>query len=390
MEFDPEAFEASVVAKCAVDHTRVYACVFHEGYCVATTSDGRVVVWNVHRHLGTSGSLAAAASPPAPDAWFQAHVGAVFSACFVPAGPDSAVLVTGGQTELRYWRWGQVVEAVVAAAGGAGASSTELSLVPAFEARNPAPLDTRTAFHLSETNALTWDSTVGRLLSAAGDNTVYAWDVTVPTAPVGRFSGHDGYVHDVCCAPAVRALASASEDGSVKLWDAATQKCIHTFRPTAEDAPSLPSTAGTLACGRESWCGSVTVDTGGHWLACGSGDGSLSVYHVGSRNRTSKTTVMDPGTGQAAAITALRYHDGQLVAASLSPTVSWLSLSGELRRSVATKVPSCYGLGLYTQRGYECLAVCGSSPLVDVCVSFGSRSFSLATADPAPPVRRGV
>jgi hypothetical protein len=51
MEFDPEAFEASVVAKCAVDHTRVYACVFHEGYCVATTSDGRVVVWNVHRHL---------------------------------------------------------------------------------------------------------------------------------------------------------------------------------------------------------------------------------------------------------------------------------------------------------------------------------------------------
>ena len=52
------------------------------------------------------------------------------------------------------------MEAVVAAAGGAGASSTELSLVPAFEARNPAPLDTRTAFHLSETNALTWDSTV--------------------------------------------------------------------------------------------------------------------------------------------------------------------------------------------------------------------------------------
>jgi hypothetical protein len=58
----------------------------------------------------------------------------------------------------------------------------------------------------------------GRLFSAAGDNTVYGWDVSAPSAPVARYSGHDGYVHDVCAAPAARAVASASEDGSVKLW----------------------------------------------------------------------------------------------------------------------------------------------------------------------------
>jgi hypothetical protein len=49
--FDPDSFQSAVVARCAVDHTRVYSCIFHEGYLVATTSEGRVVVWSVRRHL---------------------------------------------------------------------------------------------------------------------------------------------------------------------------------------------------------------------------------------------------------------------------------------------------------------------------------------------------
>jgi hypothetical protein len=149
----------------------------------------------------SAGSLTAAASPPSPDAWFRAHDGAVFCACFIPAAHGSSVLVTyvaparllnrswscgrrrvgsgwgggvclsvslvvtphgcllvvmpprGGQTELRYWKWEALKEAVAAGGG-------QVALDPVFEARNPAPLDTRTAFHLSETNALAWDSVV--------------------------------------------------------------------------------------------------------------------------------------------------------------------------------------------------------------------------------------
>jgi hypothetical protein len=114
---------------------------------------------------------------------------------------------------------------------------------------------------------------------------------------------------------------------------------------------------------------------------------------------------------------------------------------------VSTKVPSCYGVSLCTEPGFEvgiavapythtplppnpcprararrgasppplaphsstpvtgalicctlggdfplvqCLAICGSSPLVDVCVSYGSRTFSLSTAASVPDVAWGL
>jgi hypothetical protein len=61
--FDPDAFREEVVAQCATEHTRVYASAYHDGFCVATTGDGRVLVWGLGQHLVRLGTPVVAAPP---------------------------------------------------------------------------------------------------------------------------------------------------------------------------------------------------------------------------------------------------------------------------------------------------------------------------------------
>ena len=51
--FSATEFKRAVIAQCASDHTRVYATVLDPDlrYLVATTNDGRVVVWELQKHL---------------------------------------------------------------------------------------------------------------------------------------------------------------------------------------------------------------------------------------------------------------------------------------------------------------------------------------------------
>lgn len=46
---------------------------------------------------------------------------------------------------------------------------------------------------------------------------------------VGTLSGHASWVLSVAFAPDGKHFVSGSSDKSVKVWDAATKQCIHTF-----------------------------------------------------------------------------------------------------------------------------------------------------------------
>lgn len=80
------------------------------------------------------------------------------------------------------------------------------------------------------------------LFTAAGDNNAYAWKLdSGNSVPVATFAGscllgllcffflalipaptagHEDYLHSVSPAPAIHALATASEDGTARLWGA--------------------------------------------------------------------------------------------------------------------------------------------------------------------------
>ena len=60
-----------------------------------------------------------------------------------------------------------------------------------------------------------------RLASASDDGTVKVWDVETGQETL-TFKGHTGVVKSVAFSPDGKRLASASEDRTVKVWDAGT------------------------------------------------------------------------------------------------------------------------------------------------------------------------
>jgi WD40 repeat protein len=67
-----------------------------------------------------------------------------------------------------------------------------------------------------------------QLASASGDGTVKLWDAATGQC-VATLEGHSGYVSSVAFSGDGRRLASASDDNTVKLWDAAIGQCLQTF-----------------------------------------------------------------------------------------------------------------------------------------------------------------
>ncbi len=82
--------------------------------------------------------------------------------------------------------------------------------------------------HMEIVNAVVWSPQGHRLASASNDGTVMLWDA-LSGANVHIYDGHRGQVRSVAWSPTGDRLASAGEDGTIQLWDASTATHLLTY-----------------------------------------------------------------------------------------------------------------------------------------------------------------
>jgi WD40 repeat protein len=100
-----------------------------------------------------------------------------------------------------------------------------------------------------------------RLALASDDRTVKVWDA-VTGQEILNLQGHPDKVASVAFSPDGRRLASASEDGTVKVWDAAT----------GQETLTLQGHTGPVT--------SVAFSPDGRWLAAGGRDGTKGILRL--------------------------------------------------------------------------------------------------------------
>jgi len=140
---------------------------------------------------------------------------------------------------------------------------------------------------------------------------------------MGVLLGHDGWVGGVTFSPDGKRIATTSEDGTVKIWDAI--ECTELL---------------TLA-GHTGWVGSVAFSPDGTRLASTSKDQTVRVWEASSGKQ------LFAMRGHTKAVHAIAFSpDGKRIASSSSDeTVRlWDAITGLQLRSLATQTTNVYGV----------------------------------------------
>ena len=166
------------------------------------------------------------------------------------------------------------------------------------------------------------------LASASADGTVRLWDPATGQL-TATFQGHTGWVYGVAFSPDGRILASASADGTVRLWDpAATGQPATTLQGHTEavngvafspDGRALASASadGTVRLWDPAATGQPATTLQGHTEAVNGVAFSPDGRALASASADGTVRLWDPATGQLTSI--LRGHTSSVLGVAFSP-----------------------------------------------------------------------
>ena len=136
------------------------------------------------------------------------------------------------QLDGSHWQLTRTEDATFSNCSGDYAKGRRLPTHPPFlPSAGPRPQAARllsTIGHRSAITSCTFSPDGSQILSASDDNTVKLWNAADASC-LQTFTGHDNGVNSCAFSPDGSQILSASSDNTVKLWNAADASCLQTF-----------------------------------------------------------------------------------------------------------------------------------------------------------------
>lgn len=108
------------------------------------------------------------------------------------------------------------------------------------------------AAHSGNVTSLAWHIDARWLASASEDGTVKIWDMRLPSHKPSRTYFHDHPVNDLAVHPNQGDVIACDQAGSVKIWDLAQNSCSHDLWPSESSSVPIRSVSvaqdGTFLC----------------------------------------------------------------------------------------------------------------------------------------------
>lgn len=320
--------------------------------------------------------------------------------------------------KLRGWEWGYLkglrssAEIILQDAGGPVAFSPDGTLIASGGGSDPAlklwdaatgARLARLTGHQSHISGVTFSPDGKWMLSAGGqDGTAILWNVA-GRQKIGVFRGHTGAVHSARFLPDGKRVVTASADGSLRVWDAESQRELFRLEHGAIHVRSLAvspdgshvalSTGSGRAAKTRVWdtrarekvwdvpdferVSGLAFSPDGRRLAVASGRETIRIWDVASRamvqaypimpiaapelafrpdgTRLATTTwdnavtICDTATGQP--LLAFRGHDGQVQDIAFSPDGELVAFGTNANRVYVHRSSS--EQGMLTLRGHQ-------------------------------------
>lgn len=218
------------------------------------------------------------------------------------------------------------------------------------------PTSTENA-EVNEINCLWLDRDAGNLYAGCGDNNVYS--VSLEDGKILRtFNGHTNFIHCVDGNDKSGQIVSASEDGSVRVWDARQKKSSAKFDPYKKEQLSRPE--------HGKWQGTVAVNN--DWLICGGGP-RFSMWHLRSNEVTEVFNFPEK-------IHVSGFIDDLILVGGDYKTVQQYNFNGDLVTELPVSSPSIYS-AVWQSAPHKLLSFGGSSNVLDICTNYNYRDICL-------------